>query len=53
MYRIHGLPAIAAHKRGGVVSVGAIFRASIKVGQCWANRPAEPGAKLRVLPAER
>ena len=47
------LAAVAAHKLGGMVPAGAIFRASIKVGQCWANWTAEPprvGAGLRVLP---
>lgn len=28
-----GLAAIAAHKLGGVIPVGAIFKASIKIGQ--------------------
>ena len=28
-----GLAAVAAHKLGGVIPVGAIFKASIKIGQ--------------------
>jgi MoaA/NifB/PqqE/SkfB family radical SAM enzyme len=37
-----GLAAVAAHKLGGLVPVGAIFRASIKIGQARANRNAPP-----------
>ena len=48
-----GLAAVAAHKLGGIVPVGAIFRASIKIGQSWANRPAAPVSNLRVLPNQR
>lgn len=33
-----GLAAIAAHKLGGVVPVGAIFKASIRIGQSWGKR---------------
>lgn len=48
-----GLAAVAAHKLGGVIPVGAIFKASILIGQTMAKRSAhsmpveEP---LRVLP---
>lgn len=44
------LAAVAAHKLGGVIPVGAIFRASIKIGQAWP-KPEEPPAplQLRVL----
>jgi sulfatase maturation enzyme AslB (radical SAM superfamily) len=35
-----GLAAVAAHKLGGVVPVGAIFRASIKMGQFRTKRAA-------------
>jgi hypothetical protein len=28
-----GLAAVGAHKLGGVLSVGAIFKASVKIGQ--------------------
>lgn len=48
-----GLAAVAAHKLGGIVPVGAIFRASIKVGQSWTKRNAPPPPmrdELRVLP---
>jgi MoaA/NifB/PqqE/SkfB family radical SAM enzyme len=51
-----GLAAVAAHRLGGVLPVGAIFRASLKVGQTWAARSAEPprvGGELRVLPDTR
>jgi len=54
-----GLAAIAAHKLGGVIPVGAIFRASIGIGKASAligqvgtrRSPARPAAeeKLRVL----
>ena len=30
-----GLAAVAAHKLGGVIPVGALFRTSIKIGQLW------------------
>lgn len=46
-----GLAAVAAHKLGGVIPVGAIFKASIKIGQ-WRAKPApppEPAGELRVL----
>ncbi|MDX2267049.1 MAG: radical SAM protein [Bryobacter sp.] len=36
------LAAVARHKLGGVVPVGAIFKASIKVGSLWAGEPAKP-----------
>jgi sulfatase maturation enzyme AslB (radical SAM superfamily) len=48
-----GLAAVAAHKLGGLVPVGAIFKASVEIGQVRARRNAhlppveEP---LRVLP---
>ena len=48
-----GLAAVAAHKLGGIIPVGAIFRASIKIGQMVAKRPPEamtPPPALRVLP---
>jgi sulfatase maturation enzyme AslB (radical SAM superfamily) len=34
-----GLAAVAAHKLGGVIPVGAIFKASIKIGQLRTKRP--------------
>lgn len=49
-----GLAAVAAHKLGGVIPVGAIFKTSIKIGQLVAKRPVEPpgppAQPLRVLP---
>jgi MoaA/NifB/PqqE/SkfB family radical SAM enzyme len=51
-----GLAAVAAHKLGGVIPVGAIFKASIRIGQIAQarfNQPAELPAveeALRVLP---
>jgi sulfatase maturation enzyme AslB (radical SAM superfamily) len=47
-----GLAAIAKHRLGGFIPVGAIFKASVKIGQARVRRtaaaPAEEG--LRVLP---
>jgi hypothetical protein len=48
-----GLAAVAAHKLGGVIPVGALFRTSIKIGQLWGERPAaNPTIEqpFRVLP---
>lgn len=48
-----GLAAVAQHKIGGLISVGAIFRASIKIGQLRsrrAPRPLEPAPAFRILP---
>lgn len=36
-----GLAAVAAHKLGGVIPVGAIFKASIKIGQL-RSKPSTP-----------
>jgi sulfatase maturation enzyme AslB (radical SAM superfamily) len=33
-----GLAAIAAHKIGGIIPVGAIFKASIQIGQRWMKQ---------------
>ena len=47
-----GLAAVAAHKLGGVIPVGAIFKASVKIGQIRAGRSEpEPVAEepLRIL----
>jgi sulfatase maturation enzyme AslB (radical SAM superfamily) len=48
-----GLAAVAAHKLGGFIPVGAIFKASIRVGRILANRtgdlPVIP-ERLKVLP---
>jgi len=48
-----GLAAVAAHKLGGIIPVGAIFKASFRIGQArskWTAQmpPVEKG--LRVLP---
>ena len=39
-----GLAAVAAHKLGGIIPVGAIFRASVKIGQTRSKRttPLQP-----------
>ncbi len=42
-----GLAAVAAHKLGGVIPVGAIFKASIAIGRAWP-KPAEPPRKLEL-----
>jgi MoaA/NifB/PqqE/SkfB family radical SAM enzyme len=46
-----GLAAVAAHRLGGLIRVGAIFEASIKVGQAWSKNtaPMPPQGELRVL----
>ena len=47
-----GLAAVAAHKLAGVIPVGLIFKASIKIGQVRNKRPAPPPAieePLRIL----
>jgi MoaA/NifB/PqqE/SkfB family radical SAM enzyme len=47
-----GLAAVAAHRLGGIVPVGLIFKASIKIGQARARRAAPPPEiekPLRVL----
>jgi sulfatase maturation enzyme AslB (radical SAM superfamily) len=52
-----GLAAVAAHRLGGIIPVGAIFRASIKLGRMRTKRIAPPPGRpptaeeqLRVLP---
>src|SRR6266849_2351802 len=50
-----GLAAVAAHKLGGIIPVGAIFKASVRIGQIGqdrSKRTARPPVKegLRVLP---
>jgi hypothetical protein len=54
-----GLAAIAAHKLGGIVPVGAIFKTSIRIGQMGQER-SQPNAELpaveprpRGLPPEK
>jgi len=46
-----GLAAVAAHKLGGIIPVGPIFRASLKIGQRRASRVAVAPIEnpLRVL----
>jgi len=47
-----GLAAVAAHKVGGIIPVGAIFRASVKIGRKRAPAVPEPASaqnELRVL----
>jgi MoaA/NifB/PqqE/SkfB family radical SAM enzyme len=34
-----GLAALAAYKLGGIISVGSLFRASIKIGRLWPTHP--------------
>jgi sulfatase maturation enzyme AslB (radical SAM superfamily) len=48
-----GLAAVAAHKIGGLIPVGAIFKASVKIGHARARRIPRAQAldeRLRVLP---
>ncbi len=48
-----GLAAVAAHKLGGFIPVGAIFKASVEIGEVWSRRnaPLPPVEEpLRVLP---
>ena len=46
-----GLASVASHKLGGMLSVGTIFKASVKIGQYRARFRAKPPSKnaLRVL----
>lgn len=47
-----GLAAVAAHKLVGVIPVGVIFKASVKIGQALAKRFAPASTleeRLRVL----
>jgi MoaA/NifB/PqqE/SkfB family radical SAM enzyme len=51
-----GLAAVAEHKLGGIVSVGAIFKASVRIGQIGrtqSERTAAPTAVEEVLRALR
>jgi MoaA/NifB/PqqE/SkfB family radical SAM enzyme len=53
-----GLASIAAHKLGGIVPVGAIFEASIRIGEARARYTKKSGHKYRtkdplpILPVE-
>jgi len=46
-----GLAAVAAHKLGGIIPIGMIFKASIKIGQMRAKHSAPPTVEdqLRIL----
>jgi hypothetical protein len=47
-----GLAAVAAHRWGGIIPIGAIFKASIKIGRARAKRSAaQPTVeeRLRIL----
>ena len=44
-----GLAAIAAHKLGGIIPVGAIFKASVKIGQAKSKPTARPACVEEVL----
>ncbi len=45
-----GLAAVADHKLGGFIAVGALFRASVKIGRSFSRPPAaQPDASFRVL----
>jgi hypothetical protein len=47
-----GLAAVAAHKLGGILPVGTIFKASIKIGRLANLSPDPPQSRdeFRVLP---
>ena len=48
-----GLAAVAAHKLGGFIPVGAIFKASVKLGKFRSRHlpdPLQPAPAFRVLP---
>ena len=54
-----GLASIAAHKLGGILSVGTIFRASIKIGQNRVKyrdktaKKLQPRHSLQILPEKQ
>jgi hypothetical protein len=45
-----GLAAVGEHKLAGIVPVGAILKASLKVGRLWAPESLPAQNVLRVLP---
>jgi sulfatase maturation enzyme AslB (radical SAM superfamily) len=51
-YASMGLAAVASHRLGGVIPVGAIFKASIKIGQYRSNNKSRPRPQnpLPILP---
>jgi cysteine sulfinate desulfinase/cysteine desulfurase-like protein len=42
-----GLASISAHKLGGILSVGTIFKASIKIGETRARSRQKSGRKYQ------
>jgi len=44
-----GLAAVAAHKLGGIIPIGAIFRTSIKIGRAWSAARDPESPQLTVL----
>lgn len=44
-----GLAAIAAHTVGGVIPVGKIFRASVRIGETWSKLVSRPPAAISAL----
>src|SRR6478736_5099540 len=42
-----GLAAVAAHKLGGIIPVGAIFKASIRIGETRARYREKSGQKYQ------
>ncbi|BDC48816.1 hypothetical protein F183_A11320 [Bryobacterales bacterium F-183] len=44
-----GLEAVAAHKLAGFIPVGAIFKASVKIGEMWPKPPEPLPNPLKVL----
>jgi MoaA/NifB/PqqE/SkfB family radical SAM enzyme len=50
-----GLASVGAHKLGGILSVGTIFKSSLKIGQKRARSRARQQAKnpLLILPVEK
>lgn len=53
-YASMGLASVAAHKLGGIVAVGTIFNASVKIGRNHARRRSsiKPRLSLRILQAK-
>jgi MoaA/NifB/PqqE/SkfB family radical SAM enzyme len=51
-YASMGLASVGAHKLGGILPVGTIFNASVKIGRSRARRNSgiKPGQQLPILP---
>jgi MoaA/NifB/PqqE/SkfB family radical SAM enzyme len=51
-YASMGLASVGAHKLGGIVPVGSIFNASVKIGRSRARRKSgiKPAQQLPILP---